>query len=110
MSEELGLQLPEDDDAELLTDAFIMCISYGIFGLIPISLFCLVPMGMASPHSLYIMAVCISLVIMCVLAIVKSSFSSATSLHAALEAICLGTVASVLAYLIGAGVTGVLGL
>eukprot|EP01031_Cornospumella_fuschlensis_P029267 gene29267-35334_t len=111
VSEELGLQLPDDDDALLITDAFVMCISYGICGCIPLMVY-----GIAgyfvheSDYQLYIIAVCVSLCALCVLAIVKSSFSSATAMHSAIEAICAGSVCSALAYAVGAGLREVVTL
>ena len=40
VTEELGLQLPEDDDAVLLTDAFLMAISFAVFGSLPLIVYC----------------------------------------------------------------------
>lgn len=62
VSEELGLHLPDDDDAELLTDAFLMFLSYGLCGLVPVAIFCLSPTGIASSHVLYLSSVAVSLV------------------------------------------------
>lgn len=104
VAEELGLQLPDDDDAMLLTDAFIMCVSFGLFGCIPIAVFCLGIWGITSQHHLYIISLSISLLLLAILAIIKSTFSSATALHSVVEAICLGVVCSALSYAVGAGV------
>jgi VIT1/CCC1 family predicted Fe2+/Mn2+ transporter len=108
VAEELGVQLPEDDDAMLLTDAFIMCISFGFFGIIPLGTFCLGPLGLESQHTVYVLSISISLFLLCILATIKSSFSSATSLHAAIEALCLGIVCSALSYAVGMGVKSML--
>ena len=36
VTEELGLRLPDDDDGKLLTDAFLMTVSFGLFGSLPL--------------------------------------------------------------------------
>lgn len=108
VAEELGLQLPDDDDAMLLTDALIMCLSFGLFGCIPLGIFCMGPWNITSQENLYVIAVSVSLVLLCVLAAIKSSFSSATIMHSAVEAVSLGAVCCGLAYAIGAGVMHVL--
>ncbi|RYY83694.1 hypothetical protein EON63_10655, partial [archaeon] len=90
VSEELGLQLPDDDDALLITDAFVMCMSYGVCGCIPLGVFGVAGYVIHNDYQLYIISVCLSLSLLCLLAIIKSSFSSATAMHSAIEAVSVG--------------------
>lgn len=111
VSEELGLQLPDDDDALLITDAFVMCMSYGVCGCIPFGVYAIAGYLMPSnDYQLYVIAVSLSLAVLCLLAIVKSSFSSATAMHSAIEAVSVGAVCSALAYAVGAGLREVVAL
>lgn len=35
VSEDLGLQLPEDNDVHVIADTFLLIVSYGVVGLLP---------------------------------------------------------------------------
>lgn len=101
VSEELGLQLPEDDDALLITDAFVMFISFAAFGAIPVLLYCLGPLQLMSEKNLFLVAASVSLAVLVVLGIVKSTFSASNWLLSAMETLFVGVACSAIAYFVG---------
>lgn len=110
VSEDLGLQLPEDSDAILLTDAFVMLFSYAAAGAIPVLVYCLVSAAttsstgtssVVSNHVLFLTSAGVGLLVLSVLGVVKSTFSSSNWFQAAVESIILGGVCSAAAYFLG---------
>lgn len=101
VSEDLGLQLPEDSDAVLLTDALVMLFSYAAVGAIPILVYCLGSSGAASNHFLFLASASVALVVLSALGIVKSTFSSSNWIQAAVESVILGAVCSAVSYFLG---------
>ena len=102
VSEDLGMQLPDGNDAALLTDAFVMFASYAGFGALPVLVFCLGgPLGVASDHALFLAAAGASLLLLCVLGIVKSTFSSSSWISSAVESVVLGAVCCGVSYFVG---------
>lgn len=108
LSEELGLQVPNEDDAMLLTDAFIMFLSFAALGICPLIILCLGPMNLFSDQDLFYIAIFISLVILFILGSMKSSFSTSSWIYSGLESLILGAICSFLAFFVGASVINVI--
>jgi DNA damage-binding protein 1 len=75
VTEELGLQPPEDDDFTLLVDAFVMIFSYALLGSIPILIF-LSPLYLPSlsTRDLFTTSAVLTGLILYILGSVKSTF------------------------------------
>lgn len=101
VSEELGLQLPEDDDAMLILDAFVMFVSFAFFGSIPVLLYALGPLNAISDQNLFIVSDSLSLFVLLVLGIVKSTFSASNWLFSAMETLFVGAACSAISYFVG---------
>lgn len=101
VSEDLGVQMSEDNDASFLTDAFLMFASYATFGAIPILLFCLGSTGLSSSRELFVLSAGSSLVVLGLLGVVKSTFSGSNWVVSALEALLVGLVCAAVSYVLG---------
>lgn len=101
VAEELGLQPPEDDDAMLLTDAFVMFLSFAIFGTLPVLIYGIGGYFYSASENSFLTAEISSLAILFGLGIMKSSFSSAHWLYCSFESLLLGILVSVVSYFIG---------
>lgn len=102
VSEELGLQIPENDDLELFTDALVMFVSFCLFGALPIIFYLFGFMQMLFDHDLYILSSSLSLLIISGLGMVKSTFSSASVYYSGFEALSMGIIAASISYVTGA--------
>ena len=102
VSEQLGLQLPEDDDALLITDAFVMFVSFGAFGALPVLLYCVGTLGLLSEQNLFLLSTSISLAILLVLGVIKSTFSASNWIFSAMETLFVGAACSAMSYFVGA--------
>ena len=103
-----SLTTPEDDDAMLLTDAFIMFLSFATFGCIPIIVFFIGPFNFTTDHNLFIASTILSMSILFALGVMKSTFSSANWLYSGLESLLLGLLCTALSYAVGASVMEVI--
>lgn len=101
VSEDLGMQLSEENDASFLTDALLMFLSYVCFGAIPILLFCLGSVGFTSSRELFLVSAGSSLLVLCLLGVVKSTFSASSWVSSALEALLVGLLCSTVSYVLG---------
>jgi vacuolar iron transporter family protein len=101
VTEEWGLQLPEDDDAKLLTDAFIMAIAFAVFGCIPLLAYCFSPWSVMDDLSTFYAAAIIAGVLIFFLGSMKCSFCTVFWIYSGLETIFVAGAASGLAYLLG---------
>ena len=99
VSEELGLQVPEGEDSELLADAFVMFFSFALFGAIPVSFYALGPLDLLSDSNLFLVSSTISIIILVGLGMIKSTFSSSSIFYSALEALAMGLLALFLSYI-----------
>jgi len=102
--EELGMNLPDEDDGASISDAFVMLISYAVFGLIPVLVY-LIGLFVPSIGHLFLISTVVCVSLLTVLGSIKSSFSSSYWLYTAAETIfttllCAG-VAYFLAYSLG---------
>ena len=103
VSEELGLQIPEDDnDSALLTDAFIMFFSYACFGFLPLLAYLAVGVEVLDGDQVFYVATSIALGLLVILGMIKSSFCSSFWLYSAFETLFLGIVSGCAAYFVGA--------
>lgn len=101
VTEHLGLQLPSDDDASLLQDAFIMFLSFTGIGSIPLSLFMLGPLKILSTHEMFVYSTMITVVFLFILGASKSNFSSVSWFVSGFETMCIGSVCAAFAYGVG---------
>jgi VIT1/CCC1 family predicted Fe2+/Mn2+ transporter len=101
VAEELGLQLPEENDAELMTDAFVMFFSFLLFGVIPVVFYFLSYSLILSEDDLFVLSSVMSLFVLTILGMVKSTFSSSSVVYSGCEAMLLGITASSIAFVAG---------
>jgi len=74
VTEELGLQIPDDDEALLLKDSFIMFVSFAGFGLIPLLVYFLSPLHLVEEDYLFFLSASLSACILFILGSTKSLF------------------------------------
>mmetsp|Transcript_38970 Transcript_38970/g.77599 ORF Transcript_38970/g.77599 Transcript_38970/m.77599 type:complete len:281 (+) Transcript_38970:34-876(+) len=102
VADDLGLQLSDDSDANFLTDSFIMMVSHAILSSIPVLILGVgSSLGLAGSQALFMASAGSSLLILFVLAVVKSRISSSSWIMAGVEALGLGALCSMLAYFLG---------
>jgi vacuolar iron transporter family protein len=101
VTEELGLQLPEDDDAVLLTDAFIMSMAFAGFGCLPLIVYCFGQWDIADDKSMFYVALVISAFFVFILGSTKSSFSSVFWVYSGIETVLVAAASSIIAYGVG---------
>eukprot|EP01036_Dinobryon_divergens_P029162 gene29162-38225_t len=101
LSEELGLQLSYEDDAMLLTDAFVMFLAYVCMGVIPLLAFAAGPLNILSEENQYFVSAAGSIVILFVLGSLKSRFGSGSWICCGVESAVLGAICAIIAYLLG---------
>ena len=101
VTEELGLQLPEDDDAVLLTDAIIMSIAFAGFGCLPLSVYCFGQLDMADDRNMFYVSLAITAVFVFILGSTKSTFSSVFWLYSGFETLLVAAATSGVAFGIG---------
>lgn len=101
VTEHLGLQLPSDDDASLLQDAFVMFLSFTGIGSIPLLLFMLGPFKILSNHDMFIYSSMLTVIVLFVLGASKSNFSSVSWFVSGFETMCIGSVCAAFAYGVG---------
>lgn len=99
VSEELGLQLPEEDnDSALLTDAFVMFFSFASFGMFPFLAYVATATDTLSGDIVLYVALSIGLILLAILGVIKSSFCSSSWIFAALETVFLGVMSASVAF------------
>ena len=77
VTEELGLQIPDDDEALLLKDSFIMFVSFAGFGLIPLLVYFFAPLHLLEEEFLFLLSATLSACILFILGSTKSLFRCA---------------------------------
>lgn len=108
VTEELGLQLPEDDDAVLLTDAFIMSMAFACFGSLPLIVYCFGQWDIADDKNMFYFAVLITAVLVFMLGSTKSSFSSVFWVYSGVETLLVAAATSGVAYALGSVIVKIL--
>jgi VIT1/CCC1 family predicted Fe2+/Mn2+ transporter len=101
LSEELGLQLSYEDDAMLLTDAFVMFLAFASLGIVPLIVFAAGPLNIFSDEDQYTASVVLSLVVLFVLGSLKSKFGSGNWLYCGFESLALGGACAGVSYFVG---------
>jgi len=103
MVEELGLQVPDEDENPWL-DGFITFCSFIFFGFFPLLGYCVFPFAFPdlSAHTLFLIACFSSGCTLFMLGAVKSMFSVKTWYQSGFEMLAIGSVVCLIAYGIGA--------
>ena len=101
VSEELGLQLPEDNDAFLLTDAFIMFCSYAFFGSLPLLVYFLGTLNILTDQDIFVISFLFTCLLLLALGITKSYYTSISWYSSGLETIMMGISCASVSYAVG---------
>eukprot|EP01034_Spumella_vulgaris_P034106 gene34106-42054_t len=102
VTEELGISLPKDgDDAKLITDSFVLFVAYSAFGIIPLLVISLFHSNVTTPFTLFLIAAAVAILLLFVLGVIKSVFSSSHWFYCGFEGLLLGVVSSGVAFYIG---------
>mmetsp|Transcript_1671 Transcript_1671/g.2646 ORF Transcript_1671/g.2646 Transcript_1671/m.2646 type:complete len:282 (-) Transcript_1671:194-1039(-) len=103
VTEELGLQLPDEDEIGLVKDGLVMFFSFAAFGLLPLLPFLLGPLNLLGDTDLAILAFACTGAALFLLGSIKSTFSTSTHwFTAGLETLVLGSTCAAVAYVVGA--------
>jgi VIT1/CCC1 family predicted Fe2+/Mn2+ transporter len=100
-----GLQISDDDANFFFADAFVMCISFASMGLLPVLVFLIGGLLQFEQAEIYAVSVLLSLSIMGALGMIKSNYSSSSSLYSIMEAVMLSGFCAVVAFGIGFSVS-----
>jgi len=100
--EELGMNLPDEDEGATITDAAIMLISYAFFGILPFAIHATRLITTTSlldtEDKLYIASCLYTGVVVCILGGLKGNYSSSIWLYTAFETLVLTAVCGGAAY------------
>jgi len=99
MVEELGLQVPDDDENPWF-DGFVTFCSFIFFGLFPLLSYCIFPLAFPdmTTHQLFVAACFSSGLTLFLLGAIKSLFSVKRWYHAGAEMLVIGSVVCFVAY------------
>lgn len=101
--EELGMQLPDDDDAMLLADSLVMLLSFGLVGTVPLWVyFCRIFIDIQE-DMLYSISCGVSVLVIAILGIMKSYYSSSYWLYSMVESVFVAFACGGTAYFVGVG-------
>mmetsp|Transcript_8811 Transcript_8811/g.8882 ORF Transcript_8811/g.8882 Transcript_8811/m.8882 type:complete len:283 (-) Transcript_8811:412-1260(-) len=98
ITEELGLQIPDEDDAALLKDSIVMFLSFTIFGCLPFMIYFTGPWQLVEPTMMFIVSITMAAVILFLLGVAKSSFSSVFWFYGGIESLIMGVIHTGTAY------------
>ena len=101
MIEELGFQLPDDSDATLLVDSFVMLLAYSLIGSIPFFIYAARVLVPWDDESLFWGSAGVTAVVVTVLGYIKSSFSSVFWLTSIVESLVVVAACGALAFFLG---------
>lgn len=105
VSEDIGLQLPDDSDTTVLIDVLIMVLSYLLCGAVPLFIF-VVPSFMDFPlKDLYAIYLAIASVLLIFLGAVKSFYSHSHWTLTSLESLGVAGVAALVSFLASSYIT-----
>lgn len=105
VTEELGLSLPDEDEASLLKDAFAMFFSFLLFGSFPLLPFFLGPFDVIGFNHIILVSFVFTGISLFSLGAFKSTFSSSSHwVSSGLESLCLGSTCAAISYTLGAAV------
>ena len=74
ITEELGLQIPDDDEALLLKDSFIMFMSFAIFGSLPLIIYCFGLWNLVKIEDMFHISIFVSFITLFTLGSLKFTF------------------------------------
>jgi vacuolar iron transporter family protein len=107
--EELGMNLPDEDDGASLLDAFVMLIAYAIFGSIPVGIFAMGIKFGDKEDTLFLASTIVTTVLLAVLGSVKSTFSSSNWIFTAAETLFTTSLCALAAYSLAYAIADLLG-
>lgn len=107
ITEELGLQLPDEDDSLLLKDSLVMFAAFAVCGCVPLVVFCTSPWRLLSAGDELALALLLAALVLFALGAAKSSFSAVFWLFGGLETVAIGAVCAGAAYGVGGAVQSV---
>lgn len=99
--EDLGLQISDEDENLFLLDAFVMFISFACVGLLPVAVLLIGSASKLPSFEIFGLSITLALVLLGVLGMIKSSFSSSSSLYSVVEAVVLGAICTAVAFGLG---------
>ena len=102
VTEGLGLQPPDDDDLSLFSDSFVMLLSYGGFGLLPMVIVYLMEKSDMSSRNLFETVGMSVAILLFILGSSKSSFSTSHWLHLGMETLAVGICCGIISFTVGA--------
>lgn len=101
VSEDIGIQMPNDSDAVVLLDSICMIFSYAFLGCAPILVYATRVYSGLSHNSLDVAAMSLAAVLLFLLGAAKSIFSHLNPVHAGIEAVAVAAAAAAAANLLG---------
>ncbi len=102
VSDELGLNVPQEEhDSALLTDAIIMLVSFGSFGLMSLIPFAAIAEDVVDPNMGLILFFLWSILIVGIFGASKSAFSNSSAFCMGMESIILSCTCALVAYFMG---------
>lgn len=109
ITEELGLQLPDEDDAALIKDSIVMFTSFAVCGCLPLVVYLASPWRLLNSEDLLGVALLVAGLVLFALGAAKSSFSSTFWLVGGIEVIAIGAACAGASYGVGYAVQWLLG-
>uniref|UniRef100_A0A7S3XV86 Uncharacterized protein n=1 Tax=Heterosigma akashiwo TaxID=2829 RepID=A0A7S3XV86_HETAK len=108
MAEELGLQVPDEDEDETLKEGLVMFLSFACFGALPLLGYVIFPsvLGVDNESTLFWTAVATTLTVLFVMGAVKSYFGTKSWYASGAETLALGGACALVAYEVGGLVNG----
>jgi len=104
VAEDVGIQLPADNDAAVLLDALVMVVAYATFGSIPVLVFTTRELSGLAEHALTSAAIVAVVVSLFALGTAKSVYSQVNPVYAGLEVVAVALACSLAANLVGGAV------
>lgn len=98
VTEELGFRLAQDDDEYLLTDAFVMFLSFFGFGSIPLVIYYIGAIAGLSDELLFTVTTTVIVITLFVLGAIKSTFSSVSWIYSGCETLLVGCACAFVAW------------
>jgi len=105
VSEDVGIQIPADNDAAVLLDALVMVFSYASFGSVPVLVFSTRELSGLAEHALNSVAGVVVVVSLFILGTAKSVYSQVNPVYAGLEVVAVALACSLAANLVGSTIS-----
>lgn len=102
VSEEIGIQLPDDGDAVLIADSFIMVFSFSLFGMLPLLFYFLESILVKVEINIEVCVFSSIILLLFLLGGSRSSFTTTVSFsYCGFESAALGAVCAFVSYGVG---------